>query len=652
MADLQQLVAQQRQLEEELDIQHMVAEQKRLEEDKVDTNPSGCDTPTIAKVVMATPNRGPVFVLDSTYKAVNKYKLADSTAPNLLGGAALPLPPCGSLFPEDDGRHILAFSEFNFSKKLNIMCSFDRKSMKCRCCPSPVLVPMNSSCKSERRTLVLCDQNFPAVLPAGGDKQCIKILRVENGSLWEIFGVYAEMLREQNYAVPVGSAILMASTSHLVRVGLSAYAEELVAVSRRILSLHNGAVYFLPCPVLLMEGTNDPEVVRMCLELISWLGNALQKEVNFTPNAMGALVNAYIDNDKTVRAVNTRRLLLPTSMSNTVKRSWASGEVILPASADPLSTEEEGTIIKALIGDLNQRLDMDLDPCPSLARVVEVVPEPIKSESFVVVGASHAGRTTQALKQTGYKAMLVTVPGWRAIKIKAPAMEAVLKEALQDMEPNCTVVFQMLDSAFYYARTDEGSLLPGVRDPVTGRYHMHGELVLGPKEMQFATFTDMKNIFEAAGTRPKIIVSPVPRFLSKPCCDSVDHMPNFREEDFRTKMLEAVQECRRNLKDFGFRLGLRNFRVVSPWSCVQHIGDGLWADDGVHLKEEGYRATAAQLVLVNSEMAGRSDQSNKRGRECDDFPQPPTTRQRRGGYNGFGGLSGRGGGRGRGLSFF
>ena len=205
------------------------------------------------------------------------------------------------------------------------------------------------------------------------------------------------MLREQNYAVPVGSAILMASTSHLVRVGLSAYAEELVAVSRRILSLHNGAVYFLPCPVLLMEGTNDPEVVRMCLELISWLGNALQKEVNFTPNAMGALVNAYIDNDKTVRAVNTRRLLLPTSMSNTVKRSWASGEVILPASADPLSTEEEGTIIKALIGDLNQRLDMDLDPCPSLARVVEVVPEPIKSESFVVVGASHAGRTMQAL---------------------------------------------------------------------------------------------------------------------------------------------------------------------------------------------------------------------------------------------------------------
>ena len=98
MGDLQQLVAEQRQLEEELDIQQMVAEQKRLEEeadaqrgkqlpmeeDKVDTNPTGCDAPTLAKAVMATPNRGPVFVLDSTYKAVNKYKLADSSAPTAV----------------------------------------------------------------------------------------------------------------------------------------------------------------------------------------------------------------------------------------------------------------------------------------------------------------------------------------------------------------------------------------------------------------------------------------------------------------------------------------------------------------------------------------------------------------------------------------
>ena len=66
--------------------------------------------------------------------------------------------------------------------------------------------------------------------------------------------------------------------------------------------------------------------------------------------------------------------------------------------------------------------------------------------------------------------------------------------------------------------------------------------MLGPKEMQFATFNDMKAIFDRAGTRSRIIVTPITRFVNKPCCDSPDHMPNFREEHFKNKPLEAVQE--------------------------------------------------------------------------------------------------------------
>ena len=68
-----------------------------------------------------------------------------------------------------------------------------------------------------------------------------------------------------------------------------------------------------------------------------------------------------------------------------------------------------------------------------------------------------------------------------------------------------TVVFQMLD--FYNARTDEGSLIPGVRDS-EGCYttSMVSWYVLGPKEMQYAPFNDIKANFDTAGARPKIIV--------------------------------------------------------------------------------------------------------------------------------------------------
>ena len=78
-------------------------------------------------------------------------------------------------------------------------------------------------------------------------------------------------------------------------------------------------------------------------------------------------------------------------------------------------------------------------------------------------------------------------------------------------------------------------------------------------------------------------------------------MPNFKEEHFKHKPLEAVQKCRRNLKDFSF--GLRHIRVLSPWSSLQQRGGSMWAPDRVHRKEEGYKTPAEQVVMVNSEMA-------------------------------------------------
>ena len=71
---------------------------------------------------------------------------------------------------------------------------------------------------------------------------------------------------------------------------------------------------------------------------------------------------------------------------------------------------------------------------------------------------------------------------------------------------------------------------------------MHGELVLGLKEMRFMSFNDMKAIYLGhKGGKTKIIVSPISYFLTKPCFDIPDHMLNFKEEDFRSKQLEAVQ---------------------------------------------------------------------------------------------------------------
>ena len=46
-----------------------------------------------------------------------------------------------------------------------------------------------------------------------------------------------------------------------------------------------------------------------------------------------------------------------------------------------------------------------------------------------------------------FKAALGTLPEWCAIKMKVPAMATALKDALKEVAQDCTVAFQMLDSA-------------------------------------------------------------------------------------------------------------------------------------------------------------------------------------------------------------
>ena len=46
-----------------------------------------------------------------------------------------------------------------------------------------------------------------------------------------------------------------------------------------------------------------------------------------------------------------------------------------------------------------------------------------------------------------FKAALGTLPGWRAIKMKVASVATALKDALKEVAQDCTVAFQMLDSA-------------------------------------------------------------------------------------------------------------------------------------------------------------------------------------------------------------
>ena len=89
----------------------------------------------------------------------------------------------------------------------------------------------------------------------------------------------------------------------------------------------------------------------------------------------------------------------------------------------------------------------------------------------------------------------------------------------------------------------------------------------------------IKPILEAAGLRPIIIISPLPRFLLRGCCNSTSHIPNLSSPDYRRNLEDSIFDCRKNLKDFAFRLGMRNVRILGPWNGVCRLSNNIWSTD-------------------------------------------------------------------------
>ena len=92
----------------------------------------------------------------------------------------------------------------------------------------------------------------------------------------------------------------------------------------------------------------------------------------------------------------------------------------------------------------------------------------------MVVGASHASRLGVTLAKAGAKVIQLCEPGWRVTKTRVAALSEKLKVALDAVGEDCTVVYQMLDNSVYFAKTEEGGLVPICKR--VDKYHVDGEL--------------------------------------------------------------------------------------------------------------------------------------------------------------------------------
>ena len=176
-------------------------------------------------------------------------------------------PDPGFLQPGDErwGRN---FNQFKLSKARIVSCSLDSSTGTCKTCLSGEHDAW-ASADGGPIVVVLSDQHFPANVPADGPGECLRIIRVENGTLNELTD---ELIRKApSKGLPAGSVILLLSASQLYYESVEYYAAEW-SRCRNWLREDLGEVLVLPGLPLTGSGIQSETAVRGLLDFYAWIG--------------------------------------------------------------------------------------------------------------------------------------------------------------------------------------------------------------------------------------------------------------------------------------------------------------------------------------------------------------------------------------------
>ena len=279
-----------------------------------------------------------------------------------------------------------------------------------------------------------------------------------------------------------------------------------------------------------------------------------------------------------------------------------------------MGPETEQFIIDSLIAELNCKFSLNLAPKLNLARDS---PCPLRGHMamplrIITVGASLAAGLANAIAVEGVAASRITTPSWRPTPDTMARAATDLVTELNGAG-EVTVVFQFLDCAAYYARCEDGGLVPARQghneDGPDGTYHLDGELIIAPREMFQHTLKTSLPLFKAAGPHKKIILAPLPRYWISNCCSEADHIPNRLEEDFEDVIFSGIDGLRRQIKDFLFLNKIPNCRVFNTAQLIatevggrtssHEVREALkarWGSDPVHPEANCFTSLAANLL--------------------------------------------------------
>ena len=154
-----------------------------------------------------------------------------STSINQHNNSSTPQPDLGTF----DGHHYDISTCYIATKNTtelhqNITASFDPATLTCVTCTKPHIITDDSGDgSSPPLTVVVSDQCFPPFAVSNDGKNCVKVVRIEDGSLIELCDIFCDIFTNAN--VPAGTVALIGFGLHLLRSGSSVYARAWIGVA-------------------------------------------------------------------------------------------------------------------------------------------------------------------------------------------------------------------------------------------------------------------------------------------------------------------------------------------------------------------------------------------------------------------------------------
>jgi hypothetical protein len=536
------------------------------------------------------------------YNVIRKANIKKHRLKDLKSGDFTYIADCGTFLSTLDGRMRIVEVAVILGQHESWTYSFRLRMMECIGCPLHVnhtpFPRRGTNIKGGRQAIWLSDQSMPPILPVLSQQQCIKIVRLENGTLQGLAEGLVRTLSGRQVAA--GSTVLMTSVTNMTAAGPSGYADDLLRAIRFLRRSMGDHLVYGPLPNLFMGGCNDPITIRTAYEVTMWAKSTLNDNCMLT-NSFQKVEKLLIKRcGGSYQADHKQTLRFPTADGNNLLSYTSGGWDKLPSKLPSCPVGDEQEAVSTMIEEIWDKMAVDLDLTTKVDRwPAKEAADPAdgSKKSFLLIGSSHAGKIGSSLRKLGHYADVIYQSNWRATKESVMEMSEAINAKLEATRVD-SVVYCVLDNNVYYGVDEGGNSKLAARD-ADGVYHIEGNLTLSSKSAQHILLTSLKPMFDAGRGRNIIVCAPMPRYLKAGCCANEEHVANRKQSGYEANLLRDLKDTAENVRDFMFTSSHKSAKVLDPAvSWRQSYVNDIWGVDPVHPTEAAYALLAEGLLHI------------------------------------------------------